>query len=258
MQFCISQIKDWFVDAFLCKRKAYKCQSELIERLSHELRTSLTGVVGYSEFVESTSTEPMINFTAKIIRESSQSLVRSSNSFFDLHRLKLDQLQFDSSTFSLSELVREVVRGNQKHAHERSVNLDFSCDNNIYFLKMTTDKERVKQIVDALIFGAIQSAGKGNFIHLDLALTNDKQAMNLLISFSAVLADAANTKLLQEFWSTDNYKFRLQEGPGVEMAFVKAMIYSLQGRAEFRVVPNENPKLMVTLPMHFNKAQVGL
>jgi K+-sensing histidine kinase KdpD len=258
MRFCISQIRDWLVDAFSCKRNAYKYQSELMERLSHELRTSLTGVVGYSEFVESTSTEPMINFTAKIIRESSQSLVRSSNSFFDLHRLELNQLQLDSSSFSLSELVREVVRGTQKHAQERSVNLDFPCDNNIYFLEITTDKRRVKQIIDALIFGAIQSAGKGNSIHVDLALTNDKQAMNLLISSSEVLADAENTRLLQEFWSTDHYKFRLQEGPGVEMAFAKAMIYFLYGQAEYKLTPNQHSKLIVTLPMHFNKTKVGL
>ena len=258
MRFCISQIRDRLVDAFSCKRNAYKDQSELMERLSHELRTSLTGVVGYSEFVESTSTEPMINFTAKIIRESSQSLVRSSNSFFDLHRLELGQLQLDCSSFSLGELVRDVVRGNQKQAQGLSVNLDFACDNNIYFLEMTTDKKRVKQIADALIYGAIQSAGKGNSIHVHLALTNEKQAMNLLISTSEVLADAANTRLLQKFWSTDHYKFRLQEGPGVEMAFAKAMIYSLQGRAEYRIASNENSRLMVTLPMHFNQTKVGL
>jgi len=258
MRFCISQIRDRLVDAFSCKRNAYKYQSELMERLSHELRTSLTGVVGYSEFVESTSTEPMINFTAKIIRESSQSLVRSSNSFFDLHRLELGQLQLDCSAFSLSELVREVVSGNQKHAQELCVNLVFACAEDIYFLEMTTDKKRVKQIVEALVFGAIQSAGKGNSIHLDLALTNEKQAVKLVLSSSQAPADAENTRLLQEFWSTDHYKFRLQEGPGVEMAFAKSMIYFLHGQAEYKLTPNQHSKLIVTLPMHFNQTKVGL
>jgi signal transduction histidine kinase len=258
MRLCVSQIKNWFIDAFSCKWNAYKYQSELMERLSHELRTSLTGVVGYSEFVESTSTEPMINFTAKIIRESSQSLVRSSNSFFDLHRLQLGQVQLDCVSFSVNELVREVVRLNQKNAHELNVNLVFSCANDTFHVEMIADENRVRQVVDALVIGAVQSAGKGKSIHIDLFLADEKDALKLVITSSGVPVDATQTRLLQEFWSSNRYKFRLQEGPGVEMAFAKAMIYFLRGQAEYKTTPNQHSKLIVTLPMHFNKAKVSL
>jgi len=95
MQFSLSRAKSWIYQKFSCKRVYSRNQSDLMERLSHELRTSLTGIVGYSEFVESSSTEPMVNFTAKIIRESSLNLARASNSFFDLHRLELRQIQID-------------------------------------------------------------------------------------------------------------------------------------------------------------------
>jgi hypothetical protein len=42
------------------------------------------------------------------------------------------------------------------------------------------------------------------------------------------------------------------------MAFAKAMIYFLHGQAEYKLTPNQHSKLIVTLPMHFNKTKVGL
>jgi K+-sensing histidine kinase KdpD len=241
------------MNAFACKRNASNYESELMERLSHELRTSLTGVVGYSEFVESTSTEPMINFTAKIIRESSQGLVRTSNSYFDLHRLEKGQVQLECSSFSMSELVRDVVRSSQKYAQEQGVHLVYTCSNDTFVLNMVADEKRVRQVVDALVFGAVQSAGKGKSIHVDVSLVDEMRCLKLMIISSDAVCDAASIGLLKEFWSSDRYKFRLQEGPGVELALAKAMIYLLQGKAEYQNQPHEFPRLVVLLPMHFNQ-----
>ena len=253
MRFCCSQIKDWFVHVFSCESRASKFESELMERMSHELRTSLTGVVGYSEFVESTSTEPMINFTAKIIRESSQGLARTSNSFFDLQRLEQGKVKIDCSSFSMSELVRDVVRLSQKHAQEQGVHLVYTCSNDKFVFNMFADEKRVRQVVDALVFGAVQSAGKGKSIHVDVSLVDEMRGLKLMIISSDSVSDAASIGLLKEFWSSDRYKFRLQEGPGVELALAKAMIYFIQGEAEFHSHLNEHSRLVVFLPMHFNQ-----
>jgi signal transduction histidine kinase len=123
---------------------------------------------------------------------------------------------------------------------------------------MIADENRVRQVVDALVIGAVQSAGKGKSIHVDLVLADEKDALKLVITSSGVPAVATQTRLIQEFWSSNRYKFRLQEGPGVEMAFAKAMIYFLRGQAEYKITPNQHSKLIVTLPMHFNKAKVSL
>lgn len=255
MRFCFSQIKNWLIETFSCKRRTLNYQSELIERLSHEMRTSLTGVVGYSEFIESTSTEPMVNFTAKIIRESSQGLVRVSNSFFDLHRLELGQLQLDCGLFSISSLVRDVVRLYQKQAHEQGVSLVFACDDAL-LVDMYADERRVKQVVEALVFGTLQAAKKGQSIHVTMALRQDQHQMKLMINSTGALVDGSQIDLLQDFWSNHLYKFKLQEGPGVELALAKAMIYFLQGKAEYHASHDVSPKLTVTLPMHYRHTKV--
>jgi signal transduction histidine kinase len=256
MSLCVFQLKAWMSKKFGSKRPAPNNHSELIERLSHELRTSLTGIVGYSEFVESSSTEPMVNFTAKIIRESSQGLSRASNSFFDLHRLELGELKVDCVTFSISELIRDVVRVHQREALEKDVKLIFTGSAETFLFDMYADASKVRQLIDALIFGGIQSAGKGMSIQVDISLDGDQSHLRFMVIALDSEFNGSQIELAQEFWCNENYRFRLQEGPGVELALAKALIYFLQGQAEYRAIPSEAPRLIVTLPMRYIETKV--
>ncbi len=252
MRFSWSQLKAWFFPACKCKHDTQeKNQYQLIERLSHELRTSLTGIVGYSEFVESTSTEPMINFTAKIIRESSQGLARTSNSFFDLHRLTEGQLMLKQSSFSISNLLRDVVRDHQKLALEREVNLYSTCADETFLLEMNSDEQRVRQVLDALVFAAVQQAGKEQSVHVDVSFDEGKNYVQFVLNSSAVVIDHSQINLFKEFWANTAYTFRLQEGPGVELALARALIRLMNGYVTYDALGlDDRIQLVVNLPMH--------
>jgi signal transduction histidine kinase len=250
MRFCWSQLKAWFL---ACVRKHYMedmNQYQLIERLSHELRTSLTGIVGYSEFVEATSTEPMVNFTAKIIRESSQGLARTSNSFFDLYRLTEGQMMLKVSSFSISKLLCDVVREHQKLALEREVNLFFTCTDEAFLLEVNSDEQRVRQVLEALVFSAVQQAGKEQSVHVDVSFDEGKNYVQFILSSSAVAIDHRQINLFKEFWANTAYIFRLQEGPGVELALARALIHFLNGYVTYDALRlDDRIQLVVNLPM---------
>lgn len=250
VQFLLSRFKSWIFHARTRERDVINMDSQLMERLSHELRTSLTGIVGYSEFVESTSAEPMVNFTAKIIRESSQNLARTSNSFFDLHRLEQGQMQVECSNFSISDLVRDVVRLNQTVATERGVHLFATCSEDTYLSQMNSDAQKVRQVMDALVFAAVQSAASGQSVQVDVSLDEAKHLMRLVLTSQVPFYGSAQHQLLKDFWHSKCYQFRLQEGPGVELALAKEMIAFLRGEAEYLSTPQKPSQLVVKLPMH--------
>jgi signal transduction histidine kinase len=253
MRLFLYRIKDWLMESFVRSSNAVTMnQAELIARLSQEMRTSLTGIVGYSEFVESTSAEPMVNFTAKIIRESSQDLARASNAFFDLHSIESSQLKLNCTHFSIHDLVCNAVRLHQSMARERNVSLLFTCSDDLFLIEMYADVLRLRQVVDALIYGAIQSTRKGESVHIDMMPDRLKVGVTWKIIFLDVRADGAQIELLKEFWCGDRYKFRLQEGPGIELALAKSLIYLMQGTAVYRASNTQPPELMVSLPIRFD------
>lgn len=251
MRLCFPQLKAWVYRTFHCRCLVCNYKSELMNRLSHELRTSLTGIVGYSEFVESSSTEPMVNFTAKIIRESSQDLARASNSFFDLNRLESGEIYLNCTEFSINELVRSVVKIYQRQAIERNVNIFSTCSAESSSLDVYADFQRVGQVIDALVFDAVKVAEKGMSVHVDVSLDDEKRFVKLMIIFLNLSADGFQLKLLKEFWCDENYKFRLQEGPGVELALAKALIYHMHGDVDYHSSSDELPRLIVSLPIRY-------
>lgn len=249
MRFFLTRIKDWLMQPLVRSPAVIMNQADFMARFSHEMRTSLTGIVGYSEFVESTSTEPMVNFTAKIIKESSQGLARVSNAFFDLHSIESGLLKLSSTWFSMHELVRNAVHLHQSMARERDVILLFTCSDDLFLIDIYSDMLRVRQVVDALIFGAIQSTRKGESIHIDMMLDRLKVGVILKMTFLDVCVDSAQIELFKQFWGCDSYNFRLQEGPGIEMALAKSLIYLMQGIAVYRASNSQAPELMVGLPI---------
>jgi K+-sensing histidine kinase KdpD len=172
--------------------------------------------------------------------------------------LELGQIQIDPTTFSFSELVRDAVRTYQKQALDQTVSLAFACSAETFFSEMFSDAQRVHQVVDALIFGAVQSAGKGNSIHVDLSLDEDKSYMKLMLITVGAPSDGSHEELFKKFWNGERYKFRLQAGPGVELALAKALIYFLQGYVEYQVRPSEHPRLIVRLPLRYKKSKASV
>ncbi len=228
-------------------RRSFEVSPSLMARFSHELRTALTGIVGYAEFLETGSNESMVSFTAKIIRESGQSLTQVSNAYFDLERLSRGDVRLACTRFVFSDVLREVVKSHQPTALEQDVRLSFSCADNALQASISTDVDRMRQVMDALVQGVVEVMGQWGAVHV--ALAQDETTRTWAVTWE--LTDVSDTEgaltLFQSFWSDDAYLFKLQEGPGVVLASAKAMLEFLGGEAKFQGASKANaPRLVVT------------
>lgn len=97
--------------------------------------------------------------------------------------------------------------------------------------------------------GAYESAGKENSIQVDLSLDEDKNYMKLMLITVGLSLDDSQEELYKNFWNSERYKFKLQAGPGIELALAKALIFFLKGNVEYQVRPSEPPRLIVRLPL---------
>lgn len=219
--------------SWLSGRRRVEISSGLIARYSHEVRTSLTGIIGYAEFLETGSNEPMMNFTAKIIRESGLNLTHTSNAFLDLHNLHRGELRLSCTRFVFSDLVREVVQKHREFALEREVGCGFSCDESASLKTVSTDIDRMRQVVNALVLNIVQMLGKWSVVHIELSYSNAYRSWILLFSMSDASENTRAMKLFKSFWCDENYNYMLQDGPGVVLAAAKAMLYLLGGSAKF-------------------------
>lgn len=247
MLFSLSRVREWFVKRNLC-HKNRTAPSSLMARVSYELRTSLNGIVRYAEFLEARTVEPMMNFTAKIIRESGSNLARASTSYFDLQYLQLGQAQLVNTEINFADLLSELVGNYQSHALERSIHLHLFCSPNALPLCIYSDEARLRQVLDALIFNNMHIAEKWNDIHVCLSVDESQKFLLLSIEITFMKLDKGKLRLEDEFWNSDTYEFHLEEGPGVEMALAKALIGVLGYAATYHVTENTRGTWQLKLP----------
>lgn len=242
-----TSVRDWLLRKNMSRKVALD-QSSLTARASHELRTSINGIVGYAEFLENRPAEPMMNFTAKIIRECGLQLARSSNSYLDLQYVQSGQVRFSRTRFNLSTLLQGLVDGYQSQALERNISLRFICPPNAMAMPIFADEVRVRQVCDALVFDSIDMSQAGDVIDIHLYWLEDKNHLKLVVQLTQLKLDRKKLELAEKFWNKDIYRFHLQEGPGVEMALAKSLIRLAGFSVRYEVNQDQMGTLEVLLP----------
>ena len=228
---------------------------DLVNRLSHEMRTSLTGIVGYAEFIEAGAEPAMVNFTAKIIRESSQELARSVQSFIDLYQVMLAPSHLLCKEFVAAKEIHALVQKYQAQAHALDVSLIFNGADDVLSVTLRSDLERFTKMLEALIGGGLVSATRGAVLVVALSLRSEQQAIELAIYEVGGADKSVQSKLMQQFWIEPDYIYKMQEGPGVDMALAKALLISLKGQAEFKSVKGQGDQLRLLLPLYLSVSE---
>lgn len=122
--------------------------------LSHHLRTPLNGIMGYAEYIHSSSQEPMVHFTSKIILENSLQMLHLVNGLLDLSKIQEGSLDLSQSDFDINDMVESVRALHQARADELKISL------HVYLApqlpsQLRADPYRVRQVLNNLVDNAL-------------------------------------------------------------------------------------------------------
>ncbi len=89
--------------------QASQAKSRFLANLGHEVRTPMTGVLGMSELLLSTSLDTNQQGQVRSIRRAGEHLLRLVNDALDLARIEAGRLELEVVDFNLDALVEEVA-----------------------------------------------------------------------------------------------------------------------------------------------------
>lgn len=211
----------------------------LLDRLSHEVRTLLTGVVGYAEFLETESTGPMVGFTAKIIRENGQALSRVNSAYFDLQGFRGGRLRSNASSFDFLDFVCKAVDSFRSAAFDGQIYLTFYSELELGRFFVNSDRQKALQVVNSIVYRVLQIATKHSIFSVNLSVRNTQ----CVLCFEYASATDLERSLEAEFWQSPFYHYQLQSGPGVEMVLAKELISLLGWSVSYRLTDQGTSKL---------------
>lgn len=202
-----------------------KMQSDFVANASHELKTPITAISGFSEtLLEQPTDEKTREKFLTIIKQESDKLVKLIDDILSLSRLRDDQPgDLKLQQIHLADFVSDQLDDHQASAQLKSVKLE----NNVPAdLIVTSDEGRLRGILYNLLANAIKYNDDGG--HVTVAATSTFAGWQLSVSDNGIgIPTNQQQRIFERFYRGDNGK--TIPGTGLGLAIVAEQAAQLSG-----------------------------
>ena len=141
------------------EREAAKTKSLFFSTVSHDIRTPLNAIIGFSDLLEQgVSDEKERMGYISSIRSSGKVLARLVNDMLDLSKMECGKLEIINEPTDVPKLVREVVAACEVARSRKSLRLQTEIDE---MPVLEVDPQRIRQIIFNLLSNAYKYTDKG-------------------------------------------------------------------------------------------------
>ena len=210
---------------------ANSAKTEFLENMRHDIRTPLSGIVGFSELLKSESNEPRIKEYADNLIASSHALLDLMDEVLEAVRVGSGEIPMLKRKFSLMQTFEQIIALNQARAHEKKLDLSLTGDSNLPCF-VIGDKIRIHRIALELIGNALNFTDMGQ-VSVNVTLAK-KEARQLVIKLTVtdsgmgIPKDKQQDIYLQFKRLTPSYQ-GIYKGAGLGLYVVKQFMDELGG-----------------------------
>lgn len=199
--------------------KVDKLRSELIANVSHDLRTPLTLITGYSEMMRDIPGEANEENLNVIIDESKR-LSSLVNDMLDLSKYSSGDHSDSFEPFSITEAVRSTISSFIPLTKENGFHFVFDAQNDV---KVFGDKNSIMRVLYNLILNAVNYSENDRTIEIRQILDKDEVTIEIIDHGVGITQDDLPYIFDRYYRSSQNHK-RAIVGSGLGLSIVKAIL----------------------------------
>lgn len=236
-------------DYFEQMQAANRAKSSFLAKMSHEMRTPLTAIIGFAETSLEGQQSVAERVTAlRIIQQSGSHLLHIINDILDLSKIEAEKLEVDPCECSLFSVLEDVQALVYMQAQSKqlffSINYTFPLPAQIY-----TDPLRLKQIVINLCSNAVKFTESG-FVCINVAFDSERSLLSIAVQDSGIgLTRDEQDQLFQDFHQADTGVQRKYGGTGLGLALSQKLAAMLGGTIRATSEKAVGSKFTLELPL---------
>jgi PAS domain S-box-containing protein len=232
--------------------KLNRLKSEFVSMVSHEFRTALVGIQGFSELIRDQDMEPTeMKTLAGEIYDDSQRLSRMITDMLDFDRLEAGKLKLDLRPLDLNELVTQAV----EHASVSTRQHTFEVDVEPGLPPVLGDRDRLTQVLSNLLSNAIKYSPRGGEIRI-CTRVNGGYAEVLVIDHGNGIPPEFISRLFGRYERYEDKHAGKIIGTGLGLAITRQIIEMLGGRIFVDSVVGKGSEFRFTVPLATTAAAV--
>ena len=209
------------------KSKIDEMRKTFISDVSHELKTPIALIQGYSEgLIENVNTdEESRKFYAEVILDEINKMDKLVKQLLELMKLEYGKREFNNKEFNIVELEKEVIRKTNVMIEEKQAKIKFEENEDI---RVFADDFYIEQVLTNYLTNAIKNVKEmygEKYIKISNKINEEKNKVCIKVfNTGEPISEENLNRIWNRFYKADESRHREDGGTGIGLAFVKAIM----------------------------------
>lgn len=209
------------------KSKIDEMRKTFISDVSHELKTPIALIQGYSEgLLENVNNdEESRKFYAEVILDETNKMDKLVKQLLELMKLEYGKREFNNKEFNIVELEKEVIRKTNVMIEEKQAEIKFDENEDI---RVFADDFYIEQVLTNYLTNAIKNVKEiygEKYIKISNEINKEENKVCIKVFNTGKQISEENlNRIWNRFYKADESRHREDGGTGIGLAFVKAIM----------------------------------
>ena len=223
------------------KSKIDEMRKTFISDVSHELKTPIALIQGYSEgLLENVNTdEESRKFYAEVILDETNKMDKLVKQLLELMKLEYGKREFNNKEFNIVELEKEVIRKANVMVEGKQAEILFDSNQEI---QVFADDFYIEQVLTNYLTNAIKNVEEmygEKYIKISNEIKSEENKVCIKVFNTGKNISEENlNRIWNRFYKADESRHREDGGTGIGLAFVKAIMSNYDNKYGVRNLEN--------------------
>ncbi len=228
------------------RRELEQRKDEFIRMASHELKTPLTSLQGYTELLHKKfaglGNQEVLLYLSRMVTQIGK-LSKLIADMLDISKIQAGKLAFAEEAVDVDELVREVVENLLHTTAQHQISIEGRAQQEI-----VGDKERLGQVLINLITNAMKYSPRAERIIVHLTHTDETLTVSVQ-DFGIGIPKAHQEKVFEQFYRVGSSQDRTYPGLGIGLYIAHQIIKRHGGKMWVESVEGQGSIFFFSLPL---------
>ena len=230
--------------------KANAAKSDFLFNMSHDIRTPMNALLGYSELIKRELTDPKLLDYQEKMEQSGNLLLFIINNVLDMARIESGKVELDEDYVKIRDIYQGIYKIFQAEAEKKGIHLKMEYD--VKHEHVICDETKNKEIFLNLISNAVKYTASGGRVtiritELDCDRKDYVRIRTQVIDTGIGMSEEFLPSLFEAFARERNTTDGKIAGTGLGMPIIKKYIDMMYGTIEVESKQGEGSKFTVTL-----------
>lgn len=236
------------------QREREQARTTFLSHVSHELKTPLNVIVGYTALLLEERYGPLPQKAKEALfrtHVNAKELGQMIGDLLTLSKLEATKMVVAVEKVDLGALLRDVLKDARSLSAEKPIKFLLKIDRNLPLIK--SDPAKLKEIFLNLFSNAVKYTRKGSIQVLAKNLPEQRRVRVDVVDTGIGIQEADLSHLFEEFHRVEDPEMKHASGTGLGLAIVKNIARLLQGFVEVESVYGKGSTFTIFLPYALRK-----